>query len=139
MDTIDFLGFEVNASGIKLGDRKTDATSKFPTPSILHELRQFLGFIKNHALLTSPMTDLLKKDQTWNWGEAQEKSFLNLMTLLTQRSVLALNDSNAVIQLHTDACKDGLAGILLQSDSAGIFHPVSYFSRKTSLDERKQS
>lgn len=99
----------------------------------------FRRFIKNHALLTSPMTDLLKKDQTWNWGEAQEKSFLNLMTLLTQRSVLALNDSNAVIQLHTDACKDGLAGILLQSDSAGIFHPVSYFSRKTSLDERKQS
>ncbi|KAL0895777.1 hypothetical protein ABMA27_011827 [Loxostege sticticalis] len=144
MDTIDFLGFEVSSTGIRPGNRKTNAVSKFPTPKNQHELRQFLGlsgffrrFIKNYAIITSPLTDLLKKDTTWAWGDKQDKCFVTVKEILTQRPLLALYDPKAETHLHTDACQDGLAGILLQIDSSGTFHPVSYFSRKTSLDERK--
>ncbi|CAK1600822.1 unnamed protein product [Parnassius mnemosyne] len=66
--TIDFLGFEVSANGIRPGSRKTDAVSKFPKPRNQYELRQFLGlsgffrrFIKGYATITASLTSLLKK------------------------------------------------------------------------------
>lgn len=144
LKSIDFLGFEVSASGIRPGSRKTDAVSKFSRPSNQHELRRFLGlsgffrrFIKGYAVITATLTDLLKKDVNWAWGLDQEESFVKIKGLLVQRPLLALYDPTAETILHTDACKDGLAGILIQCDSEGNNKPVSYFSRKTSPDERK--
>jgi transposase InsO family protein len=141
---LDFLGFEVSAEGIRPGRRKTDAVEKFPTPSNQHEVRQFLGlsgffrrFIKGYALIARPLTDLLQKDSVWTWDEAQKSAFDNIKTLLTHRPLLALYDPKADTQLHTDASKDGVAGILLQANAGGNFQPVSYFSRKTTPDECK--
>lgn len=144
LDSIDFLGFEVSSDGIRPGQRKTDAVSRFPKPRNLHELRQFLGlsgyfrrFIANYALTAAPLTDLLKKDVKWSWGENHERAFGKIKSLLVDRPVLALYNYTAETQLHTDASKDGLAGILLQANSEGIFQPVSYFSRKTNAEEQK--
>lgn len=144
LDTIDFLGFQVSSDGIRPGQRKTDAVSKFPEPKNHHELRQFLGlsgyfrrFIVNYALIAAPLTDLLKKDVKWSWGEIQETAFKKIKSLLVDRPVLALYNHAAETQLHTDASKDGLAGILLQANSEGVFQPVSYFSRKTNVEEQK--
>lgn len=144
LDTIDFLGYEVSRKGIRPGWRKTEAVDKFPKPSNQHELRQFLGlsgyfrrFIRNYALLAAPLTDLLKKDAKWAWHEAQDLAFDKIKGMLTERPILALYDHQAETQLHTDASKEGLAGILLQANSNGVFQPVSYFSRKTNAEERK--
>lgn len=144
LDTIDFLGFEVSAHGIRPGSRKTDAVSKFREPTNQHELRQFLGlsgffrrFIKDYAVITAPLTNLLKKDCCWVWNAEQQQAFTTVKQLLVDRPVLALYDPRAETELHTDASKEGLAGILLQRNSSGVLQPVSYFSRKTSADERK--
>lgn len=51
--------------------------------------------------------------------------------------MLALYDPKSETELHTDACKGGLAGIFLQRNCNGALQPVSYFSRKTTADERK--
>ncbi|KAL0819744.1 hypothetical protein ABMA28_007792 [Loxostege sticticalis] len=141
---LDFLGFEVSAEGIRPGSRKTEAVSKFPAPRNQHELRQFLGlsgffrrFIKNYSSITSSLTDLLKKDVSWAWNSSHEQAFNEIKKMLTQRPLLSLYNPEADTQLHTDASKDGLAGILMQSNDSGIFQPVSYFSRKTTPDERK--
>lgn len=141
---IDFLGFEVSCKGIRPGTRKTDAVSKFPEPKNQHEVRQFLGlsgffrrFIKGYALIASPLSDLLRKDSPWKWGESQQRAFNDIKKMLTERPLLALYDPKAETQLHTDACKSGVAGILLQADANGVFRPTSYFSRKTTPDERR--
>lgn len=144
LNTIDFLGFEVSANGIRPGSRKTDAVSKFPTPTNAHELRQFLGlsgffrrFIKGYATIAAPLTDLLHKDVCWYWGSRQQQAFISIQHQLMERPVLALYDPSAEIELHTDASKEGVAGILLQRNANGVLQPVSYFSRKTTTDERK--
>lgn len=143
-ENIDFLGFEVSANGIRPGSKKTEAVSKFLNPKNQHELRQFLGlsgffrrFIQNYALITAPLTDLLKKDKEWMWGEVEEKSFTHLKKLLTERPVLSLYDPLLETYLHTDASKRGLAGILLQRNHHGDLQPVSYFSRKTTAEEQR--
>lgn len=143
-EKVDFLGFEVSANGIRPGSKKSEAVSKFPKPTNQHELRQFLGlsgffrrFIKDYALIAAPLTDLLKKDAGWVWRASQDQSFSRIKDLLAKRPLLAMYDPKLETQLHTDACKNGLAGILLQRNCDGIFQPVSYFSRKTTPEEQK--
>lgn len=82
LNVIDFLGFEVSANGIRPGSKeKTEAVSKFPTPTNQHELRQFLGlsgffrrFIQGYVTITAPLTDLLKKDANWGWPNRIRRS-----------------------------------------------------------------
>lgn len=141
---IDFLGLEVSAEGIRPGSRKTDAVSNFPTPNNQHEIRQILGlsgffrhFIKDYALITSPRDRCITKG--FRMGIARYTTMCSLFkTILTQIPLLALYDHNAETQLHTNACKDSVAGILLQANTNGLFRPVSYFSRKTTPNERKR-
>lgn len=143
-DSIDFLGFQIGAGGIQPGIRKTDAISKFPVPKTQHELRQFLGlasffrrFVRGFAIMAGPLTDLLRKDAEWTWGAQQDESFQKLKSVLTTRPVLALYDPKRETQVHTDASKHGVAGILLQKGDDGLLKPVSFFSRKTTPDEQK--
>lgn len=52
------------------------------------------------------------------------------------KPTLALYDPTAETELHTDACKIGVAGILMQRDKRAVLRPVAYFSRQTSVDEQ---
>lgn len=141
---IDFLGFEVSADGIKPGSRKTEAVAKFPAPKNAHELRQFIGlasffrrFVKGFANIARPLTDLLRKNSDWKWEKAHEDAFLLLKNLLTERPLLALYDPKRETQVHTDACKNGIGGVLLQKSDEGLFKPVAYYSRKTTPEEQR--
>lgn len=143
-DTIEYLGFEVSSGGIRPGNCKTESVSKFPPPKNQHELRQFLGlvnyfrrFVKNFAVIARPLTDLLKNSVMWTWTDKQIDAFECLKKHLINRPILALYNPDAETELHTDASKIGVAGILFQKDQQGILRPVSYYSRKTSIDEQK--
>ncbi|XP_059055505.1 uncharacterized protein LOC131849440 [Achroia grisella] len=143
-DRIDFLGFEVGADGIKPGSKKTEAVDKFPAPRNVHELRQFVGlasffrrFVKGFALIARPLTDLLKKNSEWKWDAPQEEAFGKLKANLVQRPVLTLYDPKRETQVHTDACKNGVGGVLVQKNDEGLFKPVAYYSRKTTTEEQR--
>lgn len=129
----------MGADGIRPGSRKTEAVSNFPTPK-----NQFIGlasffrrFVKDFAIIATPLTDLLKKNSKWEWTSRQDNSFRALQNALTERPILALYDPSLPAELHTDACKMGVAGILFQRNSEGVLRPVSFYSRKTTLDEQK--
>lgn len=141
---LDFLGFEVGPDGIRPGSRKTTAVANFPIPRNQHEVRQFMGlasffrrFIKDFALIAKPLTDLLRKDSSWKWTSEQDNAFTSIKNKLLSRPIIALYDPSAETHLHTDACKNGVAGILLQKNKDGVLCPVSYYSRKTTIDEQK--
>lgn len=92
MDSLDFLGFEINANGIKPGERKTEAVSKFRIPKNQCELQQFIGlasffrrFVRGFASIAKPLTDLLQKNSVWNWGADQNSAFETIKSILTQR------------------------------------------------------
>lgn len=56
-------------------------------------------------------------------------------SILTSRPILHIYDPKAKIEVHTDASKVGLDGILLQKHS-GKLHPVFYYNRRTTAAER---
>ncbi|XP_028177583.1 uncharacterized protein LOC114365243 [Ostrinia furnacalis] len=141
---IDYLGFEVSKNGVRPGSRKTEAVENFKCPTNQHEVRQFLGlasffrrFVKNFAIIANPLTRLLKKDSRWEWGTEQAKAFSTLKSELVKRPILALYDVTANTQIHTDACKTGIAGMLLQEDNTGRWRAVAYYSRQTTQEEQK--
>lgn len=143
-EKIVFLGFEIGKFGIRPGEQKTQAVSKFPVPRNQSDVRRFLGlagffrrFVKDFALLARPLTNLLRKDTAWHWAESQQNAFDTLKRLLVERPILALYDHRAETQLHTDASKFGLGGILMQKNGNNSWQPVSYYSRQTSADEQK--
>lgn len=120
----------MGADGIRPGSRKTEAVSNFPTPK-----NQFIGlasffrrFVKDFAIIATPLTDLLKKNSKWEWTSRQDNSFRALQNALTERPILALYDPSLPAELHTDACKMGVAGILFQRNSEGVLRPVSFYS-----------
>lgn len=138
---LEYLGYEISEHGLRPGQKKIDAVSKYKEPTNVHELRMFLGltsyfrkFVRDYATLTYDLYCLLKKDCEWKWGTSQQKAFDNLKKVLTERPVLALYNPNAETEVHTDASSKGLAGILLQRSNNDL-KPVAYFSRKTSKEE----
>lgn len=106
------------------GSRKIEAVQHFPTPTNVHQVRQFLGlasffrrFVPGFSIIAKALTQLLKKGAKWVWGTDQDNAFQNLKNILVRKPVLALYNPGAETQLHTDACKSGIAGILLQRDA----------------------
>lgn len=140
---LNYLGHYVSKDGIRPGDHKIKSVRDFPTPSNVHQVRQFVGlcsffrkFIRNFSLIAKPLTDLTKKNMTWLWGEAQDRAFKDLKSSLISRPVLAIYDRNLHTELHTDASKFGVAGILLQRQIDNSLKPVMYFSRTTTREEQ---
>lgn len=71
--------------------------------------------------MTSPLTDILKKDE---FGlEVAERSFLELKKTLMLAFVVEI-----------DASGKGIGAVLLQNE-----HPIAYFSRKISLKRQHTS
>lgn len=139
---ITYLGHEISSEGIQPGELKLAAVDKFPIPCNVHEVRQFIGlcsyfrkFIFNFAVIARPLTELTKKNLDWVWNENHQNSFETLKSLLCSKPVLALYDRTLPTEIHTDACKLGIAGILLQRQTDGTLRPVMYFSRVTSREE----
>lgn len=107
-------------------------------------MRQFVGicsyfhkFVQKFAILAEPLTRLTRKNESFVWSEEQQTAFVSLKDKLCSRDILVLYDFTKEHEIHTDACMKGLAGVLLQKDDSGKLNPVCYFSRQTSLSEKK--
>lgn len=141
-NSVTFLGYEINKDGIRPGSKKLEAVKKFPPPTNSHQVRQFLGlinffrkFIRGCAVLCKPLTKLLKKDAIWEWSSEQSQALEILKKALSKAS-LTIFDPKLPVIMYTDASRDGIGCILVQVTESGE-KPVYFYSRQTSVDEKK--
>ncbi|KAH8405575.1 hypothetical protein KR215_003217 [Drosophila sulfurigaster] len=143
---IHFLGHIIEDGKIKPGIEKTKAIGKFPAPQNIKALQSFLGligffrkFIRGCSQIAKPLTDLLRKDESFRMGSAELQSLQKLKDALTSEPVLIIYDRDASTELHTDASKDGFGVTLLQWYDDQLY-PVCYWSKKTTeAESRKHS
>jgi hypothetical protein len=69
-------------------------------------------FIAGFSRITHPITSLQRKEKKFQWTEECEKSFQQLKQLLTSAPILMIVDPNVDFVICTNACKEGLGGVL---------------------------
>ncbi|XP_041354531.1 uncharacterized protein LOC121372300 [Gigantopelta aegis] len=92
----------------------------------------YLGkFIPNMSSINKPFRQLLEKDVSWEWGEAQKSCFDELKSVTTSTPVLGYYDVSKPVKLTVDASSHGLGACILQDE-----HPVCYASRALNKSEQ---
>src|SRR5262249_18854260 len=116
---------------------KVQAVLEWKAPRTLSEIRSFLGLagyyrrsIQDFSSLTSPLTNLTRKDVKFIWTEECEKSFQELKTRLTSALVLSLSDGSGGFVVYTDASKLGLGCVLMQNRKV-----IAYASKQLKTHE----
>jgi hypothetical protein len=88
-------------------------------------------FIEGFSKIAHPITSLQRNGVKFQWTLDCEKNFQHLKQLLTSAPILRIADPNEDFIVCTDACKEGLGGVLGQN---GFF--ICYESRKLKEHER---
>lgn len=143
--TIDYLGYNITYNLIRPSDRHIDSVQSIPIPVNVHALHRFVGlvsyfrkFIRNFNKFAHPLYELLKKDVPFRFEEKHVVAFNDLKACLIQKPVLAIYSPSLETEVHTDASSAGFGGILLQrQEDDKKFHPVLFYSRKTTAAESK--
>jgi hypothetical protein len=139
-----YLWFRLSKDGIFPGPDKLRAVHDAEPPQNVKQIRQFLGLcnffwghIQNFVQITSPLTNLTKKDSGWKQGSLPEnvlRAFRHLQSLLCSQPVLAYPRSDRQYALITDASfgdentAGGLGAILTQINKDGKFYVIAYAS-----------
>ena len=148
-----FLGHLVNAEGVRPDPEKTSAVQQWKTPSTVHQVRSFLGFVGYYrrfiggfAKIARPLNTLLqntakygkKKNAPIEWTSECQTAFDTLKQKLTQSPVLAFADFSLPFRLYTDASLAGLGAVLSQIQQ-GREYVIAYASRSLHPAEKNDS
>ncbi len=74
----------------------------------------FSNYLPFYAWITQPLYSLLKKETSWNWGEAQHRAFELCKEALGSAPVLGFPISGLGYRLYTDASDYGIGAIVQQ-------------------------
>ena len=99
-------------------------------------MKSFFGAIQYPAKFlpklsekTDRLRNLLKKNDSWIWGEEQEKDFKQIKPMLTDKPSLAHYAKDKCNMVTTDASKTGLGITLWQKQHNGEIKPIASGSR----------
>ena len=152
VDAVEFVGFQVDARGLHVGEKKTKAITDWSTPTCAKHVRQFLGvtgfyrrFMRGYAGIAAPLYNLTeKKRESFHWTAECDWAFEALKIALCTAPVLSTPEpGNTEFVMHTDASKVAIGGVLSQWQKMGgqsttgklQLRPIAFFSRKLSMTE----
>jgi hypothetical protein len=139
--SMEYLGHELSSEGVRPLDRLITAVQDFPRPTDAVEVKRFVHlasyyrrFVRGFGAMMAPLTKLLRKATTWEWGDLQENAFEQVKAELTTKPLLLYPDFQLPFRLVTDASKVGLGSCLMQDHGRG-WQPVAYASKVNSETE----
>ena len=94
----------------------------------------FRKFIQGYSKLATPLTNLTKKDKTWEWTNECQQAFEHIKECLTSAPLLRMPDPSRPFEVIADASKKAVGAILMQDH-----HPICYANRKFILVELNYS
>ena len=120
---VEYLGHRLSKDGIAPLPTKTEAIRNMKPPSNVALLRSFLGmanyyreFVRDYAIIASPLFKLLKKDQRFLWEHDQEVAFNKIKKGICDAVPLAFPvfEKDVPFILITDASNHGMGAVLKQ-------------------------
>lgn len=138
-----YLGYVVNEKGLLVDPEKVEAIINIPPPRSVKEVRRVVGlaswyrrFVPNFSTLTSPLTNLLKKNVRFNWDENCQRALDDIKNHLISAPVLTCPNFDLPFVIQTDASDYGLGAVLSQQHEDGE-KVIAYLSRSLTKSERK--
>ena len=123
-----YLGYVLDSDGLRPDPAKIMPVLEYPAPTIVKQLRRFLGmaglyarFIEKDSEYKIPLVRLLRKGQSWEWGQEQQEAFDVLKKALTVAPVLARPDFSRPFRIQCDASNAALGAVLTQEHADGAY------------------
>ena len=128
---VTYLGHVISGKGIAFNPERAQVVLDWPPPETVKQVMSFLGlasycrrFVENFSKVAKPLTELLKKDKSFEWTPQCEHSFQELKRRLTSAPRLVPPDFTEDFVIYCDASRQGLGCILMQDR-----HLIAYASR----------
>ena len=141
--SIAFLGHVVDENGVRAHPDKIKAVIEMKPPTNTTELKGFMGmvnfmskYVPSLSTLMSPLSMLLRKDNSWTWDTPQRRAFDDVKQAIASTGTLAYYDPDLPTAVNTDASSYGIGGTIMQEHD-GVYKPVAYVSR-TMTDAEKR-
>jgi hypothetical protein len=130
------LSHIVSSKGIEVDKSKIELIANLPTPKSVKDVRSFLGhagfyrrFIKDFSVISKPLSNLLTKDNIFEWTEHCEEAFVKLKNLLTSAPVIQPLDWSLLFEIMCDASDYAVGAVLGQRKDKKSY--VIYYASKT--------
>lgn len=127
---IEYLRHVLHVGTVSMDKSKIECISSWLVPSLVKELRSFLGlsgyyrkFIKDYEVMAKLLTELLKKNG-WSWSDQASMAFQALKGALCASPVLVLPNFQLEFTVDTDTSGFGIGAVLQQQG-----RPVAFFSK----------
>ncbi|GJP30402.1 hypothetical protein CLOM_g1076 [Closterium sp. NIES-68] len=118
---LEFLGHIISTEEVKIDPKKIKTIQEWKPPSNIKELQSFMGFVNyfrqfipNMAGLSAPLTDRLKDNDCFWWGEKQRAAFDQLKIALTSPPVLRISNPDRPYKVISNASDIAIGVVLLQ-------------------------
>ena len=115
-----------------MDDEKFKAIKEWPTLKSVGDVRSFHGlasfyrrFVHDFSTIAAPLTEVIKKNMGFKWGDGQEKAFNMLKDKLIFDPLLSLPNFSKTFEIKCDASGLGIRAILMQEGKS-----ITYFSEK---------
>lgn len=135
-DQVTFCGHNISGTGVSITEDQIKAIKVRPNIKSAKDILKYLGlcvyfhdFIADYALITEPLTRLLKKKAEFLWTKEQENSISKLISAITHAPVLRYFDESLPTKVYSDASQYSIGGWIAQEHPDG-WHPVVFVSRK---------
>jgi hypothetical protein len=137
-EKIHYLGHIISKEGIVVDPKNIEGIREWPVPKNVIEVRSFMGllgyyrrFIVGFSRIAHPITSLQRKEKMFQWTKDCDINFQQMKLLLTSALILRIADPNEDFLVCTDACKEGLGGVVNQNGFT-----ICYESKKLKEHER---
>ena len=142
--SVDFLGYQIDAKGIKPPASRIESLEKLGRPTDSKEVVRALGMfgfyqrcIPNFAQIALPLRRLALESD-FSWTDEHQKSLDALKSALVDAVHLTFPKANCPYTITADASAHSIGACLNQVED-GINKPIAFFSRKLSETERRYS
>lgn len=143
--SLKYLGYVVDAQGLKVDPGKVEAILNISPPKSVTEVRSFIGvcswyrkFIPGFSTLLEPITRLTKKNVRFCWSPECEAAFRSIKNHLVSAPILTCPDFSRPFSLQTDASAYGIGAVLTQNFEDGE-KVICYLSRSLTRQEKNYS
>jgi len=142
-DSVEYLGFVIDKSGVHTSSMKTKAIVNMPNPTNVSQLRSILGLINHYGKFIPKLTDrlapfyeLLQKNVEWKWSQACINAFSSIKKILVSPLALTHYDPAVPLVLAADASNVGVGAVIYHRYADGTEKAIAHASKTLTPAEK---